>query len=123
MEGDIADDAWLRPVRARVDAVMHFAWTVKRGLADIVSSARTWMCADLDAGSCEKRLSQVRLILAPGPSLEGGCQPHGNAPRGADRIAGEKPAKVDHVQHIGKVLSVDLKPNLHPVRLINIRAG
>jgi serine/threonine protein kinase len=51
---------------------------------------------------------------------EVGRQPHSIAARRADGIAGEKSSEVDHLQHIGKVLSVDLKPHIHTVRAINI---
>ncbi len=34
----------------------------------------------------------------------------------------KRPAEVDDVKNVGKVLSIDLEPYIHTVRLINIRA-
>ena len=51
--------------------------------------------------------------------LEAGRETHSNAPRRPDGIAGEKPAEVNHVQNVGEVLSVRLKPYGNAIRLEN----
>src|SRR5271167_1110700 len=49
-------------------------------------------------------------------------KPHRNAPRGANRITGKQSAKIEDVQNIVEICSVDLKAHRRVVRLIDFRA-
>ena len=51
-----------------------------------------------------------RLMQDRGESwLEVGGKAQGEASRRPDGVAGKQPAEVDHVENVGKILSVDLK--------------
>ena len=56
-------------------------------------------------------------------NLEAGGEAEGHTPRRSDGIAGKKTAKIDDVENVGEVLSIDLKPRSHMVRFVNFRAG
>src|ERR1700677_3064378 len=55
-------------------------------------------------------------------NLEVGCEAHSKASRWPYGIAGKKTIEVDDVKNVGEVLSVYLKPDVHTIRLVNIRA-
>src|ERR1700675_652005 len=61
-------------------------------------------------------------MLEPVIPLEGSAEPQAEAARRTDGVPGEQPAKINHIQNVGEILSVNLEMHLHPVRLIYIRA-
>ena len=52
--------------------------------------------------------------------LETGCQPHHDAPRWTNGVSGKEAPKIDDIYNVGKILPVDLKPDIPAFRLVDV---